>query len=228
MRSYQIIIGFSVAASVATLLAGAPETTMDWTFSTASNPSVVQPATANPYNAIGTAAIEFGRGTGYSPGRYLEHINPAFSERYGSATGMWDILNGGVTFGINMYQESQPLTLRFALTQFASGGGFPFSANVGFSLPGNPADHLLGVETIESTQAGFWLRSTYEWQSVDFGAGPITIILSSDPDGNGLLLDSLGFTVLGDLTPIPEPTVTQLGLVGLLAGAFARLRRKPA
>lgn len=219
----------SAIASMGGLLAGTPETAMDWTFSTGDNPSVVTPASTNPYNATGTAAIDVGRGSGYNPGRYFEHIDPGFSVGYGSASGLWAILDGGVTFGIDLYQESAPLTVRVVLTQFASGGGFPFSANVGFSLPGNAADHLLSQQTIETDSEGFWLRSTYEWQGLDFGTGPLTIALSSDPTGgNALLLDALNFTVLGALTPIPEPSVAQLGVLGLALGALASLRRKQA
>ncbi len=225
MKRNQVISAFSVLASVGSVLAGAPETTMDWTFSNNSNPSVVQPAAVNPYNATGTALIDVGRGGGYNPGRFLEHLG--LSEGYGSATGLWDILDGGITFGIDQYQASDPLTFRVVVTQFASGGSFPFSPNVGFSLPGTSAEHLVSQETVETDSEGFWLKSTYEWQGLDFGTGPLTVTLSSDPvQGNGLLVDALSFTVLGALVPIPEPSISQLGLVGLLVGAFAAMRRR--
>lgn len=214
------IAAFSVAGSV---LAGAPETKMSWGFGTGDNPAVGVPADSNPIPATGTATVTKGTGLGYFPGTL---VVPGFD--FGTATGLWDIARGGVQVDLDVFGATPDAKLDYTLVvgMFASTGlnpGFPYSANVTFSIPG--AQPVGNPVIKQSTTSGDWIESTYAWSQLEVGTGPITITMSS-ASGRGLLLDSLAFSVMGDLAPIPEPSVAQLGGLAALMLGIGAFRRK--
>ena len=210
-----------ILAGLACLMAAAPAfsadvTSITWQFATDANPVEITPAAAvNPYGAKGTLEITPGTGTGHWSGTMLE--NPA----YGTATGLWDILAGSVDVGIDKIPAAEA-DYTLTMKQFVSPGGlFPYALNVSFSLLGTP--DASNSTVIESTSLGQWVESTYEWHNLTANEG-LSLTISTTP-GAGLLLDSLAIEVTGILIPIPEPTVAQLGGLGLAALGFLSLRR---
>jgi len=216
------VIPFAAVASCLLLngFAADATTTMVWDFSTPDNPSVIQPASANPFNAYGTATIVPGLGgEGYSSGVFLNN-----SALYGTATGLLDLLNGNVTLGLDQLAGTPTGTLDYTLVirQFISNPpGFPYPPTLQFSIAGV---NLVSQTRQETAAVGSWYLSTYSWDNVAV-SGPVTLTLSTDPNRN-LLLDSLSFSVIGDLVPIPEPSVAQLGGLAVLMLGLGTLRRK--
>lgn len=225
MKRNQILAVLSAFGMTVSSL-GADPTTVFWGFDTADNPAIGTPDTTNPYPSTGTAEINSDFGEGYFPGTV---VIPDVPLNFGTATGVWDIggAQGGVTMGLDLYDPTPgtPLAYTVVVRQFASTApqvGFPYSPNVTFSVPGWALDSQVEKEI---TVNGTWIESTYTWQQVA-ASGGITLTMSSDP-GKGLLLDSLAFSVLGDLVPIPEPSASQLGgLAALMLGIGAFRRSK--
>jgi len=197
---------------------------MSWNFDTAQNPAPAVPDPANPVPATATAEVAPGFGIGYVPGK-LEL--PGFD--FGAATGLWDIGgNGaGVKIDLGLYGATPTTLLDYQVVVgiFASTGltpDFPYSAGVQFSIPGAV---LTGTVIKQTTSSGQWIESTYAWQQLAIGSTPVTLTLSDGPSSSGLLLDSLTFSVFGDLSPIPEPSVSQLGALAAVALGLGALRR---
>lgn len=214
MKPKQILAGVALLSAVVPALA-ADVTTISWQFGTADNPvEVTPPPASNPSGATGTLEINDGTGTGYWSGTMLDDAT------YGTPTGVWDILNGSIDVSIDRIPGGEAdYTLK--LTQFVSlPGGFPFALPVSFSLPGST---LVSQTLIENTSIGQWVESTYAWQNLT-GLDGLSLTISSDP-GKGLLLDSLAIEVSGILVPIPEPTVAQLGALGVLGLGLLSGRR---
>jgi hypothetical protein len=200
-----------------------PVTTVYWGFDNSANPAIGQAAATNPYTFTGTAAIDVGLATGYYPGKV---VIPDVDLNFGNATGVWDIGPGSVVMGLPELVDATPettLSYSVIVRQFASTApsvGFPYSPIVTFSTPG--AQQTSQVE-VEQTVNGVWIETTYNWQQLTAN-GPITLTMFSD--GNkGLLLDSLTFSVMGDLVPIPEPSVAQLGALAALMLGLSTVRR---
>jgi hypothetical protein len=215
------IIGGATAA-----VAAENDTTMVWDFSTPDNPSVQQPAGAdNPFNAEGTVTVDVGLGGG---GYFSGVAFPEFPGFYGTATGVWDLLNGSVTVGLDQLAGTAGGLLDYTLVlrQYVNNPpGFPYSPTLQFSIPGGNLVSQVAQETIASAGAS-WVVSTYSWQQVAVD-GFITLTVSTE-ENRGLLLDSLSFSVMGDLVPIPEPGVMQLGVLGALILGLGRVRRSKA
>jgi hypothetical protein len=211
-----------------TAFAADPATTsMVWDFSTPDNPSVQQPTgDTNPFDAVGTVTIETGLGGG---GYFGGVAYPEFPGDFGTATGVWDTLNGSVTVGLDQLAGTAGGLLDYTLVlrQYVNNPpGFPYSPALQFSVPGVELVSQVPVETIQSAGAS-WVVSTYRWQQVAVD-GFISLTLSTDPNRN-MLLDSLSFSVTGDLVPIPEPNVAQLGALAALmlgVGSFRRSKRQ--
>lgn len=199
------------------------ETTMVWDFSTPDNPSVQQPVgPSNPFNAEGTVSIDVGLGGG---GYFSGVAYPEFPGDFGTATGSWDLLNGSVTVSLDQLGTgaASPLDYTLVLRQYVNNPpGFPYSANLQFSIPGGQLVSQVTEETIQSVGAS-WVVSTYQWQELAVD-GQVTITLSTDQNRN-LLLDSLTFSVTGDLVLIPEPGVAHLGVLGALMLGLSNVRR---
>jgi len=220
------LLAAAASCSAITALAADPATTtMVWDFSTPDNPAVVQPESQNPFNLEGRATMVQGTGSEpYSPGVFLND-----SANYGTATGLWDLLSGSATVelvdqvpGTQNGLLDYTLVLRHFVSQ-APLPNFPFSATVSFSLPGAV---LVSQSVQQATSIGSWVLSTYSWQQVQV-PGLVSLTVSSEPNRN-LLLDSLSFSVIGDLAPIPEPSVAQLGALGALMLGFSVRRRRTA
>jgi len=228
MNRNNILAGITAFGMGLSALGAGTETIMTWNFDTSDNPAIGEPGAANPVPATGTANIQYGVGLGYFPGTV---VDPDVPLNFGSATGVWDI--GGAGTGVKMDIDLYPATpttkldYKVVVRQFASTApqvGFPYSPNVTFSIPGY---QLVGTPVEEeSTANGVWIKSTYSWQQLSV-AGPITLTMGAD-SGKGLLLDSLAFSVTGDLVPIPEPSVGQLGAVAALMLGIGPFRRTKA
>lgn len=226
MKRNQILAGLTAVGMAATSLGADSTTTMYWGFDTADNPSIGEPDAANTVPATGTANVNADFGEGYFPGTV---VIPDVPLDFGTATGVWDIggAQGGVTMGLDLYDPTPltPVAYQVVVRQFASTApsvGFPYSPNVTFSVPGWTLNSQVEQEI---TPNGTWIESTYSWQQLTV-SGAITLTMSSDA-GRGLLLDSLAFSAIGDLVPIPEPGVTQLGALAALMlgiGGFRRSR----
>jgi len=225
MKRNHILAGVTACGMAASALGADTVTTMFWDFATADNPAIAAPADTNPFPAVGTAAITVGVGEGYFPGAV---VIPGLS--FGTPTGVWDIGPGGVQMDMDIYDPTpeSPLSYTVVVNQFASAaGGFPYSPNVGWSIAGAQLVSQQTKEVVPGANGGTWIESTYTWQQLSVSSG-ITLTMTSDP-GKGLLLDSLAFSVMGDLIPIPEPSVTQLGaLAALMLGLGAFRRSKTA
>jgi hypothetical protein len=219
MKNRLILLSLAAVSAAVGASAAEPLTAMKWDFGTSANPSVVKPADANPFNATGTTSITPGAGIGYSSGIFLG--DPGF----GTATGLWDILNGSVTLGLDMYPATPATTLDYSLVvnHFASPApGFPYSSELFFSIPGA---QLISQITKESPTEGFWIESTYTWQQLTV-SGTIELTVTGKPN-SGFLMDALAFYVAGSLTPIPEPSVAQLGVAAaFMFGLFGMRNRK--
>ena len=210
MNSITIKSVLALGVGALTGFAADPVSSFEWTFGTSENPAEFTPAGAeNPFGATWTADVDVGVGTGYYSGVFRD--NPA----YGTQTGMWDILTGGVTFELDRMPETT-VDLTVTVRHFVSlPGGFPFSLGLSFSLPGGS---LVGESAIQHATAGDWVESTYAWQDLT-SSGPITLSIFSEP-GRGFLLDNLAVDVTGILVPVPEPgtaTLLALGAFGLMA-----------
>jgi hypothetical protein len=220
MKRNHILAGITACSIVAGALGA--ETKMTWGFATGDNPALGQPDAANPFPATGTAEVTKGVGVGYIPGTF---VVPGFD--FGTATGLWDIGPGGVKMDIDLYAATPTTKLdyRVVVGMFASTGlqpGFPYSPNVSFSIPGG---QLTGDPLVkETTTSGQWIESTYTWQQLSVN-GPLTLTMSAEA-GRGLLLDSLSFSVMGDLVPIPEPSVAQLGALAVLMLGIGAVRSR--
>lgn len=223
MKRNHILACVTACSMAATSFGADSLVSMSWGFDTADNPATATPGEANPIPATGTAEITVGFATGYSPGPF---VSPPLN--FGTATGIWDIGPGGVKMDVDLYAATPEAKLDYSVVvrQFASTApsvGFPYSPVVTFSVPGWT---LASQVEKEVTSNGTWIESTYTWQQLSV-SGPVTLTMTSDGQ-RGLLLDSLAFYVLGDLVPIPEPSVTQLGALGaflLGIGAFRRRKR---
>ncbi len=221
MKPKQITLGLVAVLAGATAFAADPITSMEWQFGTSDNPSSVKPPPAdNPFGATGMATISPGIGVGYWEGVFLDDAG------YGTKTGVWDILNGGVNVGTDMLPATPSTLLGYTLTldQFVSPANFPYSQQVSFSIPDAP---VVTSNVLENTANGQWVEFTYQWSGLSV-SGPVGLTFFSDA-GKGLLLDRVAFNVTGNLVAIPEPTVTQLGVMGLaILGLLSWRRGKTA
>lgn len=217
------ILAVAATCASSSAFAADAETTMAWDFSTPDNPSVQQPAgDTNPFDAIGTVSITPGLGGG---GYFSGVAYPTFPGDFGTATGVWDLLNGSVTVGLDQLAGTPGGVLDYTLVlrQYANNPpGFPYPSSLQFSIAGAELVSQVPVETIQSAGAS-WVVSTYRWEQVAVD-GFITLTLSTEPN-RGALLDSLSFSVTGDLVPIPEPSVAQLGAMAALLLGVGGLRR---
>lgn len=219
MKTKQIIGGLVAVFTGATAFAADPITSMEWQFGNNDNPATVTPPPEqNPFGATGTATITPGVGTGYWSGTFLEGVDTG----YGTKTGIWDIGNGGVQVGIDLVPATPSTLLDYTLTldQFVSPGNFPYSQQVGFSISDAP---VVTSSALESTANGQWVEFIYQWSGLSV-SGPVGLDITSDLN-KGLLLDRVAFNVTGSLVAIPEPTVTQLGVMGLAILGFLSWRR---
>lgn len=221
MKRHYTLAGI-VACGMAVTSFGAEATTMFWGFDTADNPAVGQPGENNPLPATGLAEVTPGFALGYFPGV------PDIGLNVGTATGVWDIggAGSGVQMDIDLFAATPEAKLDYTVVvrQFASTApqvGFPYSPVVGFSIPGWTLESQVEQET---TPNGTWIQSTYTWQQLSVG-GPITLTMTAD-GSKGLLLDSIAFSVMGDLVPIPEPSVTQLGALAAFMFGLGMFRRR--
>jgi hypothetical protein len=217
-----VILAAAASASALTALAqDTPTTTMVWDFSTPDNPASVTPTSQNPFNVTGTATIVPGVGAeGYSAGVFLNR--PDF---YGTATGLWDMLNGSVTIDLVDQlagTENGMLDYTLVVRHFVSPPpGFPYPSTISFSVPGAQLDSQVAQEV---AGLGSWVLSTYSWQQVPVD-GLVSLTMSTEAN-RGLLLDSLSFSVIGELVPIPEPSVAQLGALAALVLGLGSVRRR--
>lgn len=224
MKTNQILGGLVAVLTGATAFAADPITSMEWQFGTSDNPSTVKPPPAdNPFDGTGMATISKGEaGTGYWSGTFLEGIDSG----YGTKTGLWDIGGtadpGGVQLGIDLYPTTPSTLLGYTLTldQFVSSGNFPYALEVSFSLSQTPT---INSTVLENAANGQWVETVYTWSGLSVN-GPLGLTISAE-SGKGLLLDRVMWNVSGNLSAIPEPTVTQLGVMGLAILGFLSWRR---
>ncbi len=229
MKLEQVIGGLAVLLSGVVTVQADPTTTMDWEFSTSDNPATVTPDTSvNPFGATGTAAIDQSNGDGYQAGTLFEQYGQT---GYGTQTGLWDLLNAG-TMELSLdKQAAAGATLSYTLTVdafFSSPLSFPnISDAMTFSLPN--AQQVSRTQ-LNSGDKGAWYEVVYSWNQVNT-SGPISLTLTS-PAGLGatdLVIDRIQFSISGNLAPIPEPTVVQLGAVGFAAlGLWSWRQRRQA
>jgi hypothetical protein len=112
------------------------------------------------------------------------------------------------------------LDYRLTLTYFVSPQNFPYSQNVTFSIPGV---QLVRQTGIENTVQGTWVEGVYAWEQLTV-PGTLTLVITPEAQ-RGFLLDSLAFSVTGNLVLIPEPSTGALALFGLAFLGFAARRR---
>jgi hypothetical protein len=238
MKRTQLFSGIvAISASLSGFAADAV-TTMFWGFEASDNPAVTKPTDANPFGATGTAAVSIGTGEGYFA--TAQTFSDLTGLNFGNASGLWDVLTtpsgatvGGVTLGLDMFGATPESTVGYTLvlTHFAStpvGGFQPYPGTMNFSIAGATKVSETEVQNVPGQGGGSWIESTYAWENLSLGGGPVTLTLSAE-NGRGLLLDSITFSVMGDLSPIPEPSVTQLGaLAALMLGIGAFRRTKTA
>lgn len=228
MNRNHILAGITAFGMGISALGAGSETIMTWNFGTSDNPAIGEPGAANPVPATGTALVTPVVGEGYFPGTVVIQDVPL---NFGTATGVWDLggVGAGVKLDIDLYAATPTSKLDYTLVvrQFASTApqvGFPYSPNVTFSIPGY---QMVGASVEEETTAnGVWIKSTYSWQQLSVN-GAITLTMGTDPS-KGLLLDSLAFSVMGDLVPIPEPSVSELGALAALMLGIGAFRRPKA
>lgn len=226
MNAKHISLGLVTAAGVVSALAADPITSMEWQFGTSDNPSAASfPVGGNPFGASATATVNSGAGVGYYDGTFDVAVGTDPGS-YGTLTGGWDILNGGVTLALDLMPATPTTLLSYTLTldQYVSNGNFPYTVTVSFS---EPNAQLVSSTDLEATgNGGKWVQTTYQWDNLVV-SGPVGLTFSSDT-GKGLLLDRVQFNVTGSLVAIPEPTTSQLGVVGLAILGFLSWRRSKA
>jgi len=225
MKRNLILAGITACGMAASALGAGPETKMSWGFDTGDNPANGLADAGNPIPATATALIDYGFGTGY----YIGRFDVGFGD-YGTPTGIWDIGQsatgqGSVKMDVGLFGATPETKLDYTVVvnMFASEGlspGFPYSGTVSFSIPGAQVSSV----DKQITSSGRWIESTYSWQQLAVGSGPITLTMNT-VEQRGLLLDSLAFSVIGDLTPVPEPSVSQLGALAALMLGIGTLRR---
>jgi len=74
---------------------------------------------------------------------------------------------------------------------------------------------------------GSWYEDTYSWSDVNLSP-TVSLDISPGAGGSGaLLFDEVRLTIVGQLGPVPEPSVGLITVAGLLAlGVRSWLRRK--
>jgi hypothetical protein len=239
MKSTQILTGIAALSASLSGFGADAVSTWSWGFEASDNPAITKPTDGNPFAGTGTATISVGTGEGYFAD--VVELSNLTGLNFGTATGVWDVLSnasgtaiGGATLGIDLYAPSPEALLDYTVVirHFAStpvGGFQPYPGTVNFSIGGSTKVSETVVQNVPGAGGGSWIESTYAWENLSVN-GPITLTLSSDP-ARGLLLDSIAFSVMGDLVPIPEPSVTQLGALAALllgVGAFRRTRTTAA
>lgn len=221
MKPKQILVSLTAFLWAGVAMAADPVTTMVWEFNTPDNPSTVQPPPeSNPAGGTGTVTVNAGVGLGYFPGKFEPLGEP--TNDYGTQTGLWDILNGDVKIDVDLLAATPDTKLDYRLTlkYFVSPQNFPYSQNFTFSIPGV---QLVSQTGFENTVQGTWVEGVYAWDQLSV-PGALTLVITPEAQ-RGFLLDSLAFSVTGNLVPVPEPSTSGLALFGLAVLGFASRRR---
>jgi hypothetical protein len=221
MKPKQTVASLTALLWAGVAMAAEPVTTMVWEFSTPDNPATVKPPQeSNPAGGTGTVTVNAGVGLGYFPGKFEPLGEP--TNDYGTQTGLWDILNGDVKLDVDLMPAAPDTKLNYTLTltYFVSPQNFPYSQNVTFSIPGV---QLVSQTGIENTVQGTWVEGVYAWEQLSV-PGALYLVITPEAQ-RGFLLDSLAFSVTGNLVPVPEPSTSALALFGLAFLGFAGRRR---
>ncbi len=223
MKASEIILSIGAGLSLVLTSQAQPTTnTLDWNFSSGGNPSPINASgTINPSGGNPTATF-FGNNNSYFfttvPG------SGGANGYYGPPTGLWDVNNGELDLTLNRTAPS-PVDYKVVITQFidAPFGGL-YAGTVGFSVPN--AQFLARIVVVPQTgnMGGFWAADTYSWTGVSLLGTNVTMNIK--PTGAALLLDDVQFTIVGGLIPVPEPGVSQVAAIGLIAfGMVSWFRR---
>lgn len=221
MKPKQTVVGLTALLCAGVAIAAEPVTTMVWEFSTPDNPSTVQPPPeSNPAGGTGTMTVNAGLGLGYFSGKFEPLGEP--TNDYGTQTGLWDILNGDVKIDVDLLAATPETKLDYTLTltYFVSPQNFPYTQNFTFSIPGV---QLVSQTGIENTVQGTWVEGVYAWEQLSV-PGALTLVITPESQ-RGFLLDSLAFSVTGNLVPVPEPSTGAMALFGMAFLGFAARRR---
>ena len=217
MKASEIILSIGAGLSLVLTSQAQPTTnTLDWNFSFAGNPS--------PINASGTTNTSGGTATATFVGlnnTYFFNSGPGGASGYfGPPTGLWDVNNGELDLSLNR-TASSPVNYRVVVTQFIDNQLYP--GTVGFSVPNAQFLNRNVVVPQSGNMGGFWAADTYSWTGVSLSGANFTMNLNPGTAGTALLLDDVQFTIV---IPVPEPGVSQVAAIGLIAfGMVSWIRR---
>ena len=221
MKASEIILSIGAGLSLVLTSQAQPTTnTLDWNFSFAGNPS--------PINASGTTNTSGGTPTATFVGNnntYFFNTTPLGGANgyFGARDGLWDVNNGELDLSLNRTAPS-PVNYWLVITQFIDNQLYP--GTVGFSVPNAQFVNRNVVVPQSGNMGGFWAADTYSWTGVSLPGTPVTMNINPGTIGTALLLDDVQFTISGVLIPVPEPGISQIAAVGLIAfGMVSWFRR---
>ncbi|MGD0538648.1 MAG: PEP-CTERM sorting domain-containing protein [Verrucomicrobiota bacterium] len=229
MKSTTFIGSLAVLVSGVTATQAAMSTTFSYDFSTGGSPpgtySITPDVSINPSSATGSDVVNAGSGTGYYSGTFSPELptDPTLGQNYGTQTGVWDTLNGSLQLSVPQRQAVSTVSYTLTIDLYATGTGFPYSSGLTFSVPNSTLNSSVPISAV-TPAGGRWYESVYSWTGLT-PSGPLSLSVFGTLN-NGLLVDRVQWQILGDLAPVPEPTVVQLAAVGSVILGFAAWRRR--